>query len=600
MYTAIPEEVIENVRQENDIVDVVEEYVQLKKQGRNYFGLCPFHDEKSPSFSVTKDKQIFHCFGCGKGGNVITFLMEMESFSFMDTITHLAQRAGINLPEQKNETSRMSEEANTVLSAHEWLAKYYHHMLRYAEHGKEAREYLKERGISEETIDEFQIGYAPTNSEWTVDFLLKKGFHSQTLVKAGLLSTRDNQEFMDVFRGRVIFPINNHLGRTIAFGGRSFRGEEPKYLNSPEHELFQKGNMLYHFHAAKNHIRKQQQVIIFEGYMDVIAAGQAGIKNGVATLGTALTMQQAKLLKRYVDTVIISYDADSAGIQASFEAASLLQQLQCDVKIASVADNMDPDEYIRTYGGKQFIEQVIDLSDSFFSFYMRYKKRQYNLKTDSERIAYIEDVIKQLAFSINSSIEMDYYVKEIADEFNLSTDIIYHDIEKHQKRIRKGTDNERQNSNTNSNQTVYRRKSIYQAFENAEKKLLTYMFKNPYVLEKVQHQLGVQFNLEAHKIILTYLYALYEEDQVINISKLLDKLTDPNLRTIVTELSMAVVSDDINDQEIQDYIHVIRWEQTEVSYIKELEQKQKREANPILAAKIGLEIIALKKQEKQR
>src|SRR5690625_1229485 len=233
MSTVVSDEVIEKIRQENDIVDIVSEYVQLKKQGRNYFGLCPFHDEKSPSFSVTKDKQIFHCFGCGKGGNVISFLMEMESFSFVESLRHLADRSGVKLPETKSNTKPMSEESSIILSAHEWLGKYYHHLLKYADKGKKGFDYLTDRGLSETTIDEFQLGFAPVDSNLTVDFLENKQFHKQTLVKAGLLSTTNNQQFLDVFRGRIIFPIKNHLGRTVAFGGRAFQGESPKYLNSP-------------------------------------------------------------------------------------------------------------------------------------------------------------------------------------------------------------------------------------------------------------------------------------------------------------------------------------------------------------------------------
>src|SRR5699024_4673040 len=368
MYKGITESAVEDVRHQNDIVEVVEEYVQLKKQGRNYFGLCPFHDEKSPSFSVNNEKQIFHCFGCGKGGNVITFMMEKEAFPFQEAVRFLADRAGISIALPNNTTESTSEESATILSSHDWLAKYYHHLLKYADNGKKGLEYLTERGITEATIEEFQLGFSPRESELTVQFLKNKGFHTQSLIKIGLLATSDNTSFRDVFRGRIIFPIKNHLGRPVAFGGRAFQEEEPKYLNSPEHELFHKGSLLYHFHAAKNHIRKQNQAIIFEGYMDVIAAHQAGIKNGVATLGTSLTTQQAKLLKRYVDTVVICYDGDEAGIQASFEAANILHQQGCTVKIAQVKDKMDPDDYIQMFGGKQFVEQVIDLSDSYFSF----------------------------------------------------------------------------------------------------------------------------------------------------------------------------------------------------------------------------------------
>lgn len=599
MYTEISEPIIENVRKENDIVSVVEEYVQLKKQGKNYFGLCPFHDEKSPSFSVTQEKQIFHCFGCGKGGNVITFLMEIETFTFVEAVTHLANRAGITLPETRRKATSLSEESSLLLSAYDWLTKYYYHLLKYSDEGKIGLEYFLNRGIKEETIDEFQLGYSPTNSDFTIEFMKKKGFHQQLLVKAGLLSTKDNLHFVDVFRGRVLFPIKNHLGRTVAFGGRAFEGEEPKYLNSQEHELFQKGNLLFNFNLAKNHIRKQSEVIIFEGYMDVLAAHQAGIKNVIATLGTALTNNQAKLLTRYVDTVILCYDADDAGMNASFQAANLLHEMSCNVKIANIPKNMDPDDYIKSFGGDSFKKQVIEVSDTFFKFFMKYKKRAYNLTVDSERIAYIEEVVKQLA-NIESTIESEYYVKELADEFNLSTDIIHHDLNKYKRRNnRQFKDKSIKNSNTINRIGQYNGNKILPAYQNAEKFLISHMLKHPYIIDRVQQQLGVSFNVEAHKIILTHLYALYEEKNEIDVSELIDKLDDNHLKTVLTEIAIAHTNETITDDEINDYIEIIRREATDLTRLRTLKEKLKTEKNPILAAQIGLEIIDMEKQLKQ-
>src|SRR5699024_5306199 len=227
----IHEDVIEHLRKENDIVEVIEEYVQLKKQGKNYFGLCPFHDEKSPSFSVTKEKQIFHCFGCGKGGNVISFLMEKESMSFIEAIEYLADRINYTLPQTNRKQPSLSSDQKSILEAHDWLTKYYHHLLKFSEEGKNGLTYFAERGIDEATINEFQLGFAPLDSEFTTQFLEEKGFHLQFLVKNGLLTTSDNQHFNDIFRGRVIFPIKNHRGQAIGFGGRAIHGEQPKYLN---------------------------------------------------------------------------------------------------------------------------------------------------------------------------------------------------------------------------------------------------------------------------------------------------------------------------------------------------------------------------------
>ncbi len=598
MYTEIPENVIESIRNENDIVEVIEEYVQLKKQGRNYFGLCPFHNENSPSFSVTKEKQIFHCFGCGKGGNVITFLMEIETFSFMDALQFLAGRAGIALPETRSsKPSSLSDEDQQLLSAYDWLTKYYHHLLRYADDGKFGLEYFQDRGLNEQTIEDFQLGIAPVNSEFTVTFLEKKGFHPQLLVKAGLLTPRENNEFVDPFRGRVMFPIKNHLGKTVGFGARALQDQSPKYLNSPEHSLFHKGSILYNFDLAKNHIRKQNEVILFEGYMDVIAAYQSGIKNVVATLGTSLTEHQARLLKRYVDTVIICYDADEAGTKASYQAANLLKNIGCDVKVAQVKDNMDPDEYISTHGGEAFVQQVIDYSQTYFKFYMNFKKRDYNLSVDSERIAYIEEIVKQLA-TIESPIEQEYYINEVASEFNLSNEIIQYDISQYKKRNNL-KDNTANNSNTNIKPYMNHKTFTQPAFHNAERNLLALMFKYPYIIDKVQEKLGVGFNIDHHKIILTHLYALYEEKNAVNISDLIDKLHDDSLQKIVTELAFTPVNEAISEEEINDYIYQIKMEATDITYLRTLRDKQKREQNPILAAKIGLEIIEIEKQLKK-
>src|SRR5699024_5846232 len=337
----IPDDIIEKIRKSNDIVEVVGEYVQLKKQGRNFFGLCPFHGEKTPSFSVTPEKQIFHCFGCGKGGNVITFLMEMEDYSFYEALAFLANRAGVEIPEAFSQKGQVnSGEYSDILSAHNWLAKLYHHLLKHAKDGEEGYQYIKDRAIRDETIDVFQLGFAPNVKDFTAEFLAKKGFHRQELVKAGLLSIQEDNSVTDRFRGRVIFPIRNHLGKTIAFAGRSMTNHDPKYLNSPEYELFQKGKMLYNFDLAKKHIRKKNEAVLFEGYMDVISAWQAGVKNGVATMGTSLTEFQARLLRRYVDTIILCYDADRAGQDATYKAAKLLRQAGCRVKVANLKDNL--------------------------------------------------------------------------------------------------------------------------------------------------------------------------------------------------------------------------------------------------------------------
>jgi len=601
MNTGIPKAIIDQIRQETDIVDIIGEYVQLKKQGRNYFGLCPFHDEKSPSFSVTKEKQIFHCFGCGKGGNIYTFLMEIEGFSFFDALKYLSERTGIQLPKTREVKTALSEEANIILSAYEWLGKYYYHLLKYSEEGKKALEYVIDRGINENTVDQFQLGFSPINSDVTVQFLQQKGFHEQLLVKAGLLTERDGN-LTDPFRGRVIFPIRNHLGRIVAFGGRAIVDEKPKYLNSPENELFRKGSLIFNFDLAKNEIRKENKVIIFEGYMDVLTSVQAGIKNVVATLGTALTNNQAKLLRRYVDTVILCFDTDEAGLSGTYHAANVLRQNGCDVKVAYIKDQLDPDDFIKRFGREQFEREVIDVSDTFFKFFMNFKKRDYNLSVDSEKIAYIELLVKQLA-TMPSPIEIEYYVNDIAKEFELSPESILKDVEQ-QKKLNNNQiikDKSGKNSNTNSKHMYYSTSKILPAYQNAEKALIAHMLKNNEIIEKVQGRLGIDFNVEEHRIILIHLYALYEEMNDIDISALMDKLEENHLKQLVSELTILQVNEEISNEELDDYINIIQMEANDISYLRQLKEKQKqleKEKDALAAAKIGLEIIDLEKKIK--
>jgi DNA primase len=601
MANQIPEEIIEQIRGANDIVDVVGEYVQLKKQGRNYFGLCPFHGEKSPSFSVTQEKQIFHCFGCGKGGNVVTFLMEMESFTFFEALKYLADRTGIELPTDSIKTeSSLSNENQQILSAQEWLTKLYHHLIRYTKDGKLGLDYLVERGITEEAIDTFKLGYAPNTKDFIATFLEKKGFHKQMLVKYGLLNmNQDNDTVSDRFRGRVIFPIRNHLGKTVAFGARALeKNQEPKYLNSPESDLFQKGKLLYNFDLAKKHIRKESEAILFEGYMDVISAYQSGVENVVATMGTALTETQGKLLKRYVDTVILCYDGDKAGIEATYKASKLLQQVGCQVKIASLKDGLDPDSFIKKYGGEAFRREVIGASQTFMSFYMRYLKKDFNVSLESDRIQYLEEVLKELA-KIDSSVERELYVNELSAEYNITAVSLLEQIEQYREKTGPEKDKREKDRYTNKGQKSSGK--LLPAFHNAERKLLAYMLQNRTIADKVQEELGASFNIDEHKIIATYLYGYYEENNPEDVSMFIDRITDDKLRKLVIQLALVPTQTEISDKEINDYLHIIRAEGSTGVDIKQLKAEQRlaeQQNDPIKAAQIALKIIELQRQVK--
>jgi len=601
MLKKIPEDVIESVRKANDIVDVVGEHVQLKKQGRNHFGLCPFHGEQTPSFSVTQEKQIFYCFGCKKGGNVFTFLMESEDYSFIEAVSFLAEKSGIELPQvaRKQETA-LSQENETILSAHEWLTKLYHHLLKYTKDGKDGYHYLEERDIKEESIDQFQLGFAPNVKYFTADFLEKKGFHQQLLVKSGLLTLQQDNNVTDPFRGRVIFPIRNHLGKTVAFGGRAIAGQEPKYLNSSESDLFQKSRILYNFDIAKRHIRKESEAVLFEGQMDVISAYQAGVKNVIATLGTALSEYQAKLLKRYVDTVIICYDADHAGNEATFKAATLLTKVGCQVKVANLTKGMDPDSFIREHGADAFENEVIKPSDTYISFYMKYMRKDYNLSVEGDRIEYIQQMLKQLAL-IDSSVEREHYLKDLSEKYDLSIETLQDEILVLRQQRENHKDKSQQIRYTKRAPRTRQSKKLLPAFQNAERQLLAYMLQDKGITDRVQKEIGISFNLDIHKVIATYLYAFYEEDPHPNVSKFIERLDDDELQQVVIEIAMLHVIEDTNEEVITDYIQMIQATTKDTLRIKPFRDQQRlaeQQNDPIKAAEIAMQIIEIERQLK--
>ncbi|WP_281975955.1 DNA primase [Halobacillus litoralis] len=597
----IPDEKVDEIRTSSNIVEVIGDYIDLKKQGRNYFGLCPFHGENTPSFSVSQDKQIFHCFGCGKGGNVYTFLMEMEGFSFVQALKQLAEQSGIELPEQMTDEgpAERSQESQSMLEAHQWLTKLYHHLLKNSKEGQEAYQYLMDRGFTDETIQKYQIGFSPNSKDFVVTFLEKKGYHPQTMVKAGLLSTNDHGDYADRFRGRVIFPLRNHLGKTVAFAGRSIGEQEPKYLNSPETELFHKGRLLYNFDLARSAIRKEKSVLLFEGFGDVITADQAGIHNAVATMGTALSSSQANLLKRYVEQVIICYDGDRAGIEAAVKAAKLVKSIGCHTYVARVPDGLDPDDFIQKNGGERFRREIIDTSDTYISFMMSYLRRDYNLQLEGDRITYIEKVLQEIAV-LDRAVEREHYLNELAAEFKMALDTLKEEVQR--IRGKSGVkDNETRNRYTNHTRKSSVQNKLLPAFHNAERKLIAYMLKDPYIADKVQEEIGGAFNIEDHQVIVTHLYAYYEDGNESDISQFVELIEDPAVKSLAIELAMAPISEEVSDQEINDYISWIRAEYWDLTDIKNLEaelKKAEQQKDPIKAAEIAMDLIKRKKELK--
>jgi DNA primase len=599
MGKRIPDELIEEIQKSVDIVDVIGEYVQLRKQGRNYFGLCPFHGENTPSFSVSPEKQIFHCFGCGTGGNVISFLMQIEGYTFLEAVTNLAEKADISLPDELQQAQdfprKTSNEAERMIQVYELANKFYHHLLLNTKEGQNALNYLLTRGFSEEIIKTFEIGYALNQKEFMTRFLMKKGFSLEFLEKAGLMIQKEDGSYFDRFRDRIIFPIKDHNGKVIAFSGRVMNnGDQPKYLNSPETKIFNKRKILYNFHQARLHIRKKQEVVLFEGFADVISAVKAGILHSVATMGTSLTEEHAKLLSRHAETVIICYDSDSAGVEATFRASKLLSHAGCKVKVAMVPEGYDPDDYIKQFGEEKFRQDVVGASVTLMAFKMQYYRKGKKLQDEADRLKYIEEIIDELSM-ISNEIEQELYLKQLAEEFSLSKDTLKSQLK--ERLAAKKRDRDR-NKQAAIFYQVPQTRPLLPAFHNAERMLIAHMLRNKEVAERVLREIGVEFNIEEHRAIVTYLYAYYEEGHDPNISHFLSKLPHETLSRVVSDIAMMNINTETNDKEIKDYItHVLK--QREMSILKEKEAEKKeaeRQKDYIKAAQIAMELIQLKKR----
>ncbi|MBD8587801.1 DNA primase [Peribacillus simplex] len=599
MNGRIEDEKINQIREAVDIVDLIGEYVQLKKQGRNYFGLCPFHGENSPSFSVSTEKQIFHCFGCGAGGNIFTFLMDIEGYSFVESAKVLAEKGNVPLEVEINKDSKRSNMpagAQQMVEAHDLLRKFYHHLLVNTKEGQDALEYLLKRGFTEETIEKFQIGYSLDSWDFVSKFLLKRGFPEEYMEQAGLIIFREKDEsYFDRFRNRVMFPIMDHQGNTIAFSGRAMGDDEPKYLNSPETPIFNKSKTLYNFHHARPHIRKKEQAVIFEGFADCISAVGAGVENAVATMGTALTDQHIQLLKRNTDQILICYDSDSAGLNAANRAVNMLQDHEFSVKVALMPDNLDPDDYIKEFGEKSFVSEVIGASLTYMAFKMHYLRRGKNVNNEGDRIQYIEEVLKEIS-RLPNAVERDHYLRQLSSEFSLSLDA----LEQQQRQVffterKKGTLPQPAAQKKMALQYEHKLKP---AHHNAEMKLIAHMLKSRDMTFKIQQLLGqTVFHVDEHQAIITYLYAFYEDGHEPDTSFFLTYLPDPNLRRIVSEIEMMSVNEEVTDKELTDCINqVLKYEKLLKIKEKQVEEKDAvRRSDYVTAAQIAMEIIKLRK-----
>lgn len=418
------DEIIDEVRQSNDIVDVISQYVRLKRSGRNFFGLCPFHNEKSPSFSVSPDKQIFHCFGCGAGGNVFTFLTKIEGINFIEAVQILADKSNIQLPTLQGGDSAKEELKAKVIRLNQFAADFYHQRL-YKPEAKIAQEYVKKRKLSQETLESFQIGFSGKFDE-LYRYLKQQGFEEKEILESGLVNKNDQGQYIDRYRNRLMFPICDIRGRVIAFGGRVLDDSKPKYINSPENVVYSKGRNLFGLNVAKK--EKLTELLIVEGYMDVISLHQRGIKNVVAPLGTALTEQQGWLLRKSTEKIILSFDSDEAGLNAKLRALDILQNMGCDIRILQMEGAKDPDEFIIQYGNVRF-QSLMQKALSVLEFQVKVLKKSLDLENVKDKIKFLNEVAKLIA-KIDNTMEREVYMDRIALEYDVSKEAIYAEVQK--------------------------------------------------------------------------------------------------------------------------------------------------------------------------
>ena len=619
MANRIPEEKVEQVRSAVNIADFIGQYVQLKKAGKNLFGLCPFHEERTPSFSVNEQKQIFHCFSCGRGGNVFSFIMDLENLSFPEAVVKVADFGHIDLPAsytaQSQPAAPKDQQQADLLKLYADSAKMYQHILVNTELGEPALKYLHERGLDDETIKTFGIGYAPAN-QLLLDFFKEHQTDYQLLRQSGLFIENQAGDLRDRFVDRVLFPIKDASGRVIAFSGRILKKSpnEPKYLNSPETKLFNKRSVLFNFDLARGPIRQQKSVVLFEGFMDVIAAYRSGIQNGVASMGTSLTDEQIYMLERVTDTLYVCYDSDMPGQKATDRALKLLGgNSRLNLGVIQMPDGMDPDEYLRAQGQEKFVQVFEDGKQTPTAFEMQYLKHDLNLQNTPDQLTYLQAVLQQLA-QLSSSVEQDLYLNQLVAEFDLDKDDLKQQLRSlvGQQAVRRGGHSDEPqvapppapaplgpppatvDGSTNS--------GPLSRVEKAERLLLYRLLNDHDVWLRVMAIAGFHFVHDSYQQILVYAEAYFKTHNQFDLGNFTDFMTDSDLQPVVTSLEFMDVANESSKEEIADLVNVIMNQQPLVEQINSKKAElmaAKQIGNRDLVQQLTLALIDLYRQQQQ-
>ena len=567
----LSQEKLNEIRNSVNIVDIISSYINLTPKGKNYFGVCPFHDDNNPSMSVSPDKQIYKCFSCGATGTVFKFIMDYENITFREAIQKVADIGGIQINIQK--TKQKKENIN-LYNIYDLSLKYYINNLNTSK-GKEAKEYLKKRKINEDIIKEFQIGLSLSDNNTLANILAKK-FNQNDILKTGLIGKSD-YGYYDLFRERIMFPLYDLKGKVIAYSGRIYnKKDNSKYFNTRETEIFKKGELLYNYHRAKDIARRKNQIIIMEGFMDVIRAHSVGIKNVVATMGTAVTNIQANLIKKMAKEIILCFDGDEAGAKATKSCAEELNKIGVTPKIIRLEENLDPDEYIQKYGQEAF-QKKIDNPINIMEFELDYLKQGKNLNNAQDTAEYINQIIKELN-KIDDEILKEITIKKIVDETKIDEEIIRKHLKEKPKKIQK--------KEPKQNITKY---------EKAEKNLIYHMLNSQDVIKMYDKKVTYMPDKE-YRSLAREISTFYKNYGQMNEADFIDYIEgDEELTQTIKKVNQNMDNNNYTEEEINDYIKVIK-EYNIKDAIERMQEKMKKQTDPLKKAEIAQQIINLKKE----
>lgn len=573
---------INEIRNSVDIVKIIGEFIPLTKKGRNFFGLCPFHDDHNPSMSVSTEKQIYKCFSCGASGNVINFIMDYEHKSFSEAIIYLADKAGIKITKDIYQPKKQ-EKHEPLYQIYDIATKYYQNNINTSS-GSKAKEYLKKRKIDDEIIKEFQIGLSLNKIDDLTKLLLKKGFTEKELVNGGITNKTDSG-FQDVFINRIIFPLWDVTGRVIGYSGRIYTDSDmAKYINTKETDIFRKGMLLYNYHRAKDSTRKEKFVILMEGFMDVIRCYSVGIQNVIAIMGTSITNDQINLIRKLSPNVYLCFDNDDAGQAATLAIGNELEKVGIEPKIIKLSNDLDPDDYIQKYGVKQF-KLAIEETISFTDFKLDYYKKGRNLKNNDELTNYINDII-QVISKIDDNIKRELIISKISDEYSISKEVL---LERLNKYISRNKFEPKQLKPKTKPESLDK-------YQKAERQLLYYMLKSKEVIKRYEDDVSYLPTING-RVLANEIIAYTNKYGHINIADFITYLGDKQeLIKLVSEIEMFNLKEEYTIDEINDYIKTLN-EFSVINEIERLKNLMKNELDIMKKAKYAETIRRLKIEE---